>query len=336
MVNLTEVNLSWRESLSVLWLSARNSPEVVLMWLVSAAGAVWAVHSGLFPGTGHFERSPWLGSMIVAIMWLCLYVCLALVYLEVLEKRSPRSLLRILAVCLILIVASSPFSRLLNDSFLLYVLHANDLFLVFSFVLWLGLLLGKETGALWRARRNSKLRTPFTLAILIAVAALAVYGMEAMVHLLVTGRMNRIALGAFPINVLLLGSIFVLLCVFTSRISVAILLGCTVYFGFGLATIAKMIYMHAAIQPLDLLYIPEFIPQFRSTFGIAPALAFMIVSVPVVVSVILVWKIRAERMPAVPRVIGGGLSALFLIFVVTSQLNGVGRGALKRAGLRIA
>src|SRR5439155_23041508 len=39
------------------------------------------------------------------------------------------------------------------------------------------------------------------------------------------------------------------------------------YAALGLATLAKIKYIHSAVQPLDLIRVPEFLPLFQSFFG---------------------------------------------------------------------
>jgi hypothetical protein len=54
----------------------------------------------------------------------------------------------------------------------------------------------------------------------------------------------------------------------STRPTAALLLASPLYAAWCLASFAKIKYMHTAVQPLDLVPIPEFLPLFRSFFGI--------------------------------------------------------------------
>ena len=326
---------SSRKRLAIFWFYARKSPEVIILLLASAACAVWAVRSGSLPGTGVMKRWPLPASTMVVIVWFGLYGALALAYLRAADTRSRRGLLRSLALCFFLIAASTSLAMLTNAwsdvdfAFLKYP------FLVLSAVFWLALLLGQETRLLWlKAQRDARLATPVVFSFIVGAASIAVLGMETTSYLL-THRAAGMTTGALLVNVVMLAAVFALVFAFTSRIWGTILLVCTVYAGFEFANMTKMAYMHAAIQPLDLLNLPEFMPEFHSTFGIACAFAFTFASIFLIAAAVLLWKSRPQRMPVAHRVTLGFISVVLVTSAAFSNSTEIGRELLEHGGIRI-
>ena len=98
---------------------------------------------------------------------------------------------------------------------------------------------------------------------------------------------------AWTSNVALLFMLYLSAFALTARIATAILIVTPAYVALTAATMAKLTYMHTAVQPLDLLRLPEFLPLFPEFFGGAVLAA--------AVAAALIWGLalaavyRAER-----------------------------------------
>jgi hypothetical protein len=147
-------------------------------------------------------------------------------------------------------------------------------------VLWCAALMPRITGSAYRtARDHPGAALPLALGILFYWAALLVslgdLGFEWGGGSSVDVRLKRDILlpSAWASNVLILFSAYGLGFAAASRVGVALLLVTPVYLLLSLATFAKLRFMHSAVQPLDLLRLPEFAPLFPSFFGWPAAVA---------------------------------------------------------------
>ena len=63
----------------------------------------------------------------------------------------------------------------------------------------------------------------------------------------------------------------------TKRPAATVIVISPLYLGFALANVVKVNYMDVAVQPLDLLRIPEFLPFFHRFFGTGGVVAVVCV-----------------------------------------------------------
>ena len=80
---------------------------------------------------------------------------------------------------------------------------------------------------------------------------------------------------AWATNALILFAAYALTFALTRRLIATVILISPLYLGFVLANIVKINYLDVAVQPLDVLRIPEFLPFFRSFFGTAGVVALV-------------------------------------------------------------
>jgi hypothetical protein len=85
--------------------------------------------------------------------------------------------------------------------------------------------------------------------------------------------------GAWVTNMVLLFAAYGLVFALTSRVAAALIGVTPVYLVLVVATLAKIHFMHAAVQPLDLLRLPEFAPLFDRFFGTAATVALVVTTV---------------------------------------------------------
>jgi phosphoglycerol transferase MdoB-like AlkP superfamily enzyme len=190
--------------------------------------------------------------------------------------------------------------------------------------LWWAALLPAETGRLLRSAAANPVTVPLPqLAILLVAAAVLAsagdlafeWGGSSSTAIRLKEEVIEPASWAWTTLILFSASagVFAL----TRRVTTALLLVSPLYIVLGLASLAKIEYMHSGVQPLDLLKIPEFLPLFRSFFGTG--------AVVMIAAALLLWigaLVAARRFP--PSVMspwrrwGTGLLALgFLVAVFT-------------------
>jgi sulfatase-like protein len=235
-----------------------------------------------------------------------------------------RSALPRLGVCLLLALLTTLACRFLFGSLLWPGMWAR-LFYV-SWLLppalvafWCMVLMPREARAFYRAARAHPSAAPLlALALLLVSAAVLTSCTDlAFEWGRVSARLKRdvVLPSAWATNVLILFCVYALVFAATSRVAAAQLLVSPAYIVLALATLAKIKYMHVALQPLDLLRLPEFMPLFGRFFG-----ARMIVAVVLglglwVAGLLALRRTQPTRMSAMRRVaIGAAVLAVLLAF----------------------
>lgn len=138
----------------------------------------------------------------------------------------------------------------------------------------------RETLGLYRRARAHRVGSMWlALALLLLVSALLVslsdlgFQWDALDARL---RRDLIEPGAWVTNVVLLLAAYLLVLALTARLAAALVLVTPVYLVLVAATLAKIHFMHASVQPLDLLRLPEFAPLFDRFFGTAATVALVV------------------------------------------------------------
>jgi phosphoglycerol transferase MdoB-like AlkP superfamily enzyme len=289
--------------------AVRSAPEALLLLACIAMSAVWATRSGTLAGEGF----PVLGAAIQGILWACLYAGLGLAYCAVARKQrdSARSVWRKLGLCLPLALISTHISKLLLAPLLVPAMWADFFylrrFLAPAFIgLWCTVLMPRETRALYRAAKTNPTITPLPeLTVLLASAVVLVSCADlAFQWRWVTAvedglRVDIIRTNAWATNVLILFSAYALVFAVTSRVATGLLVVSPLYATLGLATLAKIKYMHSAVQPFDLIRVPEFLPLFRSFFGTGGLVATVSALGIWIGALVAVRRIEPCRMSAV-------------------------------------
>ena len=307
--------------------------------------AVWATREDVLPGRTH----GWWGAALQAALWLCLYVGLCKAYGSVPLPGTPshRRTTRRLALALVLALAATAACIPLFD-----VRLAPASWLHFFYLRWLaplallGLccaaLLPRGTAALLRAGRNHAGSAPLPdLAILLASAVLLVSFGDLLLQPSgsspIEARLQHevIEPTAWATTALLLFSAQALLYAITRRLSAALLLVCPVYLVLALVSLANLKYLHAAIQPLDLLRIPEFLPLFRSFFGLQVLVATLLGLGLWLVALAGLRRLRPRPLPLWRRWTTAFLSLVVLLAVPTGFLVSESHPRIKALLLRL-
>ena len=143
------------------------------------------------------------------------------------------------------------------------------------FVAWCVALLPRETRALVRRARADGTLAPVAALVVLLVASLSLVSASDLAFQLVgkgSAMQNRLAIDviqwrAWVTTSLLLFAALTFMFAATSSAATAMLFVAPLFATMSFATLAKITYMHSAVQPLDLLSLPEFMPLFASFFG---------------------------------------------------------------------
>lgn len=311
-----------------------RSPEIVALLLASSAAALWAVHSGPLPGSMLVSRWPVTGSIAVLGAWLALYASLGVIVLGHASAAEQRRALRKVSCGMLLLVAAAAPLVVVAATPLVRLRYLEPLYVLTVAMLMLGTLFRAEVRAAWsRARTRPTASVVSTTLVAAIVAAYAVGGVDALLH--VNGLWEtkyQLSRGAFVVNTLLLASLYVATFAVTARLLPAILLGTALFFVLAATNVAKMKYMHAAVQPLDLLYIAEFMPQFTSTFGAPLTAAIVAGALLVAAAIALTWRRAPARLDWRHRTTLAGSALLVLSAGTFSQAPAL-RDAFAKAGI---
>ena len=309
--------------------AAWSAPESLILLCLLIVAVVWATRTGTLPGGGmHF-----LGDIAEGLSWACLYAGLGMVYCHVSlkEGRSDRRLLNKLGLGLLLSVISTHILMLLLapaawDKFFYLRYLSPPVFIWF----WCTALLSRETNAIYRIAENTRILAPLPpVVILLAVAAFLVSCSDLALQFGVTSgsalHQSFIQKNAWVTNILILFGAYSLAFAATSKVSTALLFVSPFYLVLGLATLVKLKYMHAAVTPLDLISIPEFLPLFRSFFGTGVLAATVCGLVAWIVALVAFQRIQPYRTPLVVRW-SIGVFSLVVLLAVPAIYSSIRRG----------
>jgi Sulfatase len=241
-----------------------------------ALGAGWASYAGTLAA----ELPPARGPVAVGAAWAGLMLALTLAYRAALPEQpaTPRTPRRI-AAALLLALVSTHGVRLLAAAFidpatwdhLFYLKRLVPPALVAG---WCAVLLPRETWTLARVAGGSRTLAPLPhLAVLLFAAAALVSWADLAFEwsgASATGstlKSEIIYQEAWTANVLILFSAYALVLALTSKVWTSLLLVTPGYLLLAMATVIKIRYMQSAVQPVDLVRIPELLPFLRSFAG---------------------------------------------------------------------
>jgi len=310
---------------------ARSAPETLLLLALSGVTAVWATRAGTLPGWSLHV----LGASIQGILWACLYAGLAVSYHAVAlrERKSARSVLLRLGLCLPLALLSTYICKLLLAPLLAPTTWTEFYYLRLllppSFVgLWCTALLPRETRTVYRTAATNPAVAPLPqLALLLASAAFLVscadlaFQWRGASAVDVRLKTDIVQMNAWATNLFILFSAYALVLAVTSKVAAALLLVSPLYVVLGLATLAKIEYMHSAVQPLDLIRIAEFVPLFRSFFGLGVLIATIAALALWIVALLAARRLEPSPVSTVRRwSIGLASLAILLTFPVAFVL----------------
>ena len=322
----------------------RADSVTLALFACVTVGATWATRTQTLAGQG----TPLLGAGAGGLAWACLYAGLgwALSKTAREEGRSPARVWRKVGLCLSLALASIYACKALVQLFLapetwnsLFYLR---LILPPVFVaLWCAALLQRQAESLVRAVTTNRALVPVPqLAALILVAAVLVsfadIALEWSGGSAVETALKRQVIGksAWTTNVLLLFSVYAFAFAITRRLGTSLLVISTCYGALALASLAKLKYMHSAVQPLDLIRIPELLPFLPGFFGTGPVVLAIAALGLWIAACALTLKVSPSQMSPARRWATAGF-AIIVLSGMTLALSMVTNPSVKRTLRRL-
>ncbi|HEX7981844.1 MAG TPA: hypothetical protein VF461_24785, partial [Gemmatimonadaceae bacterium] len=192
--------------------------------------------------------------------------------------------------------------------------------------LWCVALLPREVVALVQAVRRRRSLAPLpALAVLLVAAAALVSFSDLAFQLVRQGSAMQNRLGADVITwrawlttTVILFLVQALVYAVTSSAATAMLLVAPIFATMVFASLVKIRFMHSAVQPFDLLTLPEFMPLFGAFFGTWAAIGSAIAIACWLVALVVVWRRTRAHIPARRRVAVGATSVVLLAALVVA------------------
>jgi hypothetical protein len=310
--------------------AARAALVAPATWILAAGiagAAAWNSHALTLLRTG----GPVLGPVYQALAWLLLYAAGFMVYAtaERPDDESAVRLARRLGTALLLALMSTELVRLAVNPLLRpagwqwqpYVrLFAPPAIAV----LWCVAMLRAETISVARAlrRREGAWLVAALVTLLLVAAALVTIG-DLAFPLAHSGSSvyRRLAVQVIEprpwiTTTLILFVVLALVFAVTSSATTAALLVAPIYATMVFATLVKLHYMHSAVQPLDLLTLPEFMPLFGEFFGGFAIVASVVGITAWIVALVIAWRRLRTPVSRGRRVAIGLVSLALLVLVV--------------------
>ena len=296
-----------------------------------ALGAAWETHAATLLGVG----APLFGAVVQALLWIALYAGLVVVLGAVArdDTQSASRVSRRVGMALLLGLASAHLVKLAVWSALdppgwpayyyLRLLLAPALAM-----LWCVVLLPGEARALVQAVRRRDTLAPLPALVVLLVAAMVLASCSDLAFQLVrqgSAMQNRlgadvISWRAWLTTTAILFLVQALVYAVTSSAATAVLLVAPIFATMVFATLVKIRFMHSAVQPLDLLTLPEFMPLFGAFFGTWAAIGSAVAIACWLVALVVVWRWTRSRIPARRRVAVGATSVVLLAALVVAFL----------------
>ena len=271
-----------------------------------ALGAAWETHATTLIGVGASA----LSVVFQAVLWMALYAGLvaALGHAAAGDARSVSRIPHRVGIALLLGLASAHVVKLVISPALeppgWFAYHYLRLLLAPALAaLWCVVLLPREVRALVQAvrRRDTLAPLPALVVLLVAAAALASCS-DLAFQLVRQGSAMQNRLGADVITwrawlttTAILFLVEALVYAVTSSAATAVLLVAPIFATMVFATLVKIRFMHSAVQPFDLLTLPEFMPLFGAFFGTWAAIGSAIAIACWLVALVVVWRRTRAR-----------------------------------------
>ena len=259
-------------------IAARSAPATRVFVTCIAVAAAWETYSGTLIGSGHSV----LGPALEVVLWLSLFAGGLLMYalLVPLARQSVPRVGQRLAIAALAGLASAHATRLALSPLLAPAAWGDYHYLRLAFPVGVAgvvaaLLLRRETRAVAGRLARDPRFTPLPAIAILLVAAVVLVSVSDMSFQLVrsgSAVQNRLGVDviswqAWLTTVAILLAVLTLALVVLRSAASALLLVAPVFLTMQFATLTKIRYMHSAVQPLDLLALPEFMALFGSFFG---------------------------------------------------------------------
>ena len=312
-------------------LAAWSAPVSRVLLPCVGLAAAWETRASTLLAVG----GPVLGAILQAVLWMILYAVLVVVIGTVApaDRQSVSRVSRRLGMALLLGLASARVTKVEMSSLLepagWIAFHYLRLFVAPAFAaIWCAALLPGEVRALVQAaRRNDSIAPLPALVVLFIAAAVLVSCSDLAFQLVREGSavQHRLAVDlikwqAWLTTTVILFLVEALVFAVTSSAATALLLVSPIFATMVFASLVKIRFMHSAVQPFDLLTLPEFMPLFGSFFGTWAAIGSAIAIVCWLIALVVCWRRARTRVPAGRRVAIGVTSFALLAALVIAFL----------------
>ncbi|HEX6994645.1 MAG TPA: LTA synthase family protein [Gammaproteobacteria bacterium] len=332
--NDRSIRPSWRTVLAIVL----RAPEIHAPVLLSTAGAVWSVHAGPFPAGAVLERWPLGGAAGIAALWLSIYFGAGRALLGAARDVEPRRPLHRLAVAMSLFVVFCAPLALVETLPAARLHYLKPLCWLAAAVTSAAVCFPDGFAAIRRvAGKRSGVSLVCVVLVSSAAAAVAVAAVDALLH--VGGYWEakyQLGRAAFVANTAVLACLHVAVYALLRRLAAAIIVVTAAFVALGFANLGKMMYMHAAVQPLDLLYVAELMPQLGATFEPITAAALLASCAAVLTAIVAALRRPASIVSWRGRAVVGGLAVIVIAGAATSERSPPLRRALEAAGIELA
>ena len=297
--------------------------ELVAALVAIGVLAGWAAHGGVLPG----HALP--GLLLTALVWTLLLVGVGAAYSGIARERgsSTRRAYRAVAASLALALLATEGCRVAVARAI-----GPNTWNRFFYLQWVipatlivpacALIMPRDSVGLYQRARADRARSLWlALALLVLVAAVLTSLSDAAFEwraLDLRLRRDIVEPNAWASNVVLLLAAYALAFAVTSRVAAALLVVTPVYVVLVVATLAKIRFMHSAVQPLDLLRLPEFAPLFDRFFGTAATVALVVAVVLWICALASAIGLGSWRV-STPRRLALGLVALAMLLAVPAS-----------------
>jgi hypothetical protein len=309
--------------------AALSMPDTWVLALCIGNIAAWNSRARTLLAIG----GPRLGPVLQAVAWGLLYAGLFLVFAtaERASAESARRLARRLGTALVLALLTTELMRIPLDPLFRPAGWPSQPYVRLFFPLviaaiWCAALLRHETRRLTSAvRRREGATLVATLGLLLVAAAVLVTVGDLAFPLAHSGSSvyRRLAIQVIEprpwiTTTLILFVVLALVFAASSSATFAVLLVAPIYATMVFATLVKLHYMHSAVQPLDLLTLPEFMPLFGSFFG-GTAIVASVVGIGLwLVALVIAWRRLRTPIP-IGRRAAIGLASFALLVVAVAM-----------------
>ena len=310
---------------------AWSSPLSRVLLACVALAAAWETHATTLIGIG----VPALGVVLQALLWVVLYagLVIALGSAGSGDATSVSRVSRRVGLALLLGLASAHLAKLAIWSALdppgWYAYHYLRLLLAPALAaFWCVVLLPRQVRALAQAVRRRDALAPLPALVVLLVVAAALTSVSDLAFQLVrqgSAMQNRLGADVITWRAWLTTTAILLLVqalvyAVTSSAATAILLVAPIFATMVFATLVKIRFMHSAVQPFDLLTLPEFMPLFGAFFGTWAAIGSAIAIACWLVALVVVWRRARGRLSVARRLAMGATSVALLAALVVAFL----------------
>jgi phosphoglycerol transferase MdoB-like AlkP superfamily enzyme len=286
--------------------------------------AAWGASRGLLPG----QALPEL--LLTGLVWALLLVGIGAAYRsiggerKVPARRTNRAVgASLVAALLATLACRVVVARAIGPHAWTHFFYLRWLTPALLIALACLLIMPRDTIALYRRAQADRVGAMWLALVLLLIVAAVLVSLSDLGFewraLDVRLRRDIVEPNAWVTNVAVLFAAYLLVFALTARVAATLILVTPVYLVLVVATLAKIRFMHAAVQPMDLLRLPEFAPLFDRFVGTAATVALVVTIVLWICALASAIGLNRWRLSAARR-LALGVGALAGLVAVPAAL----------------